>query len=185
MEIILAVVVAAAVIFFGALISMGNERQRMAIDDLREQTMLWAMQDLKIKREHIARNVQVSDPMNWLNRIASKAYGSDLKLQYIESFEEPQSLICTSDDGNVKIVFSPLSPSDLRRIKSTKQNRLSQFASHNPLLFLPKSVKAHEMSILNGGHSFDLELDLAWQALTGKSLGGTERFWVYFSSQTN
>ncbi len=52
MEIILAIVVAAAVIFFGALISMGNERQRRAIDGLREQVVLWAVQDLKIKREH-------------------------------------------------------------------------------------------------------------------------------------
>ena len=37
MEIILAIVVASAVIFFGALISMGNERQRKSIDNLRDQ----------------------------------------------------------------------------------------------------------------------------------------------------
>jgi len=51
MEIILALVVAVAVIFFGALISAGNERQRKAIDGVREQIVLWAMQDLRIKRE--------------------------------------------------------------------------------------------------------------------------------------
>lgn len=43
MEIILAIVVAAAVVFFGALISMGNERQRRAIDELREQVVMWAV----------------------------------------------------------------------------------------------------------------------------------------------
>gem|GEM_PF-4667723 len=35
-------------IFFGTLISMGNECQRRAIDDLREQMMLWVMQDLRL-----------------------------------------------------------------------------------------------------------------------------------------
>lgn len=63
MEIILAIVVGAAVIFFGALISIGNERQRRAIDALREQTVLWAMQDLRIKRERLAREVRIDDPL--------------------------------------------------------------------------------------------------------------------------
>ena len=82
--------------FFWTLISMGNERRRRAIDGLREQVVLWAVQDLKIKREHLTRNVQVSDPISWFNKIASKVCGYDLKLQVLEMFEEPQSLICTS-----------------------------------------------------------------------------------------
>lgn len=179
MEILLAIVVASAVIFFGALINMGNERQRKAIDGLREQVVLWAVQDLKIKREHLVRTVQVPDPLSWLNKAASKICGYDLKLQVLEMFEEPQSLICTAGDGSVKVVFSPLSPTDLRRIKSGKQNRLSQFAGHNPLLFLPKSVDVHELSVLNGGHLFDLELALAWKALTGQNLEISNQLWMY------
>ena len=62
MEIILAVVVGVAVIIFGALISLGNERQRKAIDGLREQVVLWAMQDLRIKRESLARDVMALAP---------------------------------------------------------------------------------------------------------------------------
>src|SRR6266852_4297815 len=112
MEIILAIVVASAVIFFGALISIGNERQRKAIDGLREQVVLWAMQDLKIKREHLARTVQGADPLGWLNKTASKVFGYDLKLQVLEMFDEPQSLVCTSGDGSARVVFSPLSPTD-------------------------------------------------------------------------
>jgi hypothetical protein len=34
--------VIAAVLFFGALISVGNERQRKAIDGIREQASFWA-----------------------------------------------------------------------------------------------------------------------------------------------
>jgi len=179
MEIILAIVVASAVIFFGALISIGNERQRKAIDGLREQVVNWAVQDLKIKREHLVRTVQVTDPLGWLNKAASKICGYDLKLQVLEMFEEPRSLICASGDGSVRVVFSPLSPADIRRIKSSKQNRLSQFTMHSPLLFLPKGVDIHELSVLNGGHLFDLELALAWKALTSQEMDSATRFWMY------
>ncbi len=179
MEILLAIVVASAVIFFGALISMGNERQRKSIDSLREQVVLWAVQDLKIKREHLAQNVQVTDPLGWLNKTASKVCGYDLKLQVLEMFEEPQSLICTSGDSSVKIIFSPLSPADIRRIKDGKQNRLSQFAECQPLLLLPRNVSVHELSVLNGGHLFDLELSLAWRALAGRDLEMATRLWMY------
>lgn len=72
MEILLAIVVVSAVIFFGALISMGNERQKKAIDDLREQVSLWAMQDLRIKHEGHARDVRIDDPLGWLNTLATK-----------------------------------------------------------------------------------------------------------------
>ena len=179
MEIILAIVVASAVIFFGALISMGNERQRKAIDGLREQVVLWAVQDLKIKREHLARTVQVPDPLGWLNRAVSKVCGYDLKLQVIEMSEEPPALACASADGSARIIIALLSPTDIRRIGTGRQNRLSQFAGHNPLLLVRKGASVHELSILNGGLLFDLELSLAWKGLTGKDLDTTARLWIY------
>ena len=182
MEIILARVVAFAVIFFGALISMGNERQRKAIDGLREQVVLWAVQDLKIKREQLSRTVQVPDPLGWLNKAAVKVRGYDMNLQVLEMFEEPQALICTSGDNSVKVIFSPLSPADLRRIKSGRQNRLSHFTGHNPLLYLPKGANVHELSVLNGGHLFDLELSLVWKALAGQNLDSVNSLWMYIIS---
>jgi len=179
MEILLAIVVASAVIFFGALISMGNERQRKAIDGLREQVVLWAVQDLKIKREHLVQTVQVPDPVDWLNKTASRVCGYDLKLQVLEVVDEPQSLICESGDSNVKVIFSPLSPLDIRRIKSGRQSRLSQFVGQNPLLQLSKSVNVHELSTLNSGHLFDLEVSLVWKLLANQSIRNTERVWMY------
>lgn len=182
MELLLALAVIIAVICFGALISLGNERQRRAIDELREQVVLWAIQDLRIKCEHLAREIHVDDPLGWLNQAALKVYGYDLKLQILETFEEPQSLSCASGDGSIKVIFSPLSPADLRRIKSGRQNRLSQFAGHNPLLFLPKGVDMYEMSVLNAGHLFDLELTMAWKALTGQNLDSVNSLWMYVIS---
>jgi hypothetical protein len=181
MEILLAIVVASAVIFFGVLISMGNERQRKAIDGLREQVVLWAVQDLKIKREHLERTVQVPDPLGWLNKTAAKICGYDLKLQVLEMFEEPQALVCTSGDGSIRVVFSPLSPAEIRRIKSGKQNRLLQPVDHNRLLLLHKNTQSYELSVLNGGILFDLELSLAWKELTGQNFENSGKVWMYIA----
>ena len=51
---IFAILVLGAVIFFGALLSIGNERQRKAIDGIREQASYWAEQDLRLKRARAA-----------------------------------------------------------------------------------------------------------------------------------
>jgi len=178
MEIVLAIVVVVAVIFFGALISMGNERQRKAIDELREQTVLWAMQDLRIKRERLARDVRVDDPLGWLNKVVMKVCGYDLNLQVVEAFEEPRALICATREGG-KVIFSPLSPDEIRQLKRDRRSRLSQYADRNPLLSLPRCLSAHEISILNTGIAFDLELRLAWKGLTGQGVEQMERVWVY------
>jgi len=182
MEIILAIVVAAAVIFFGALISMGNERQRKAIDDLREQTVLWAMQDLRIKRERLARDVRVDDPLGWLNRIVAKVYGCDPKLQVIEAFDEPQALICGTGEGGGKVVFSTLSPREIQRIRRRKRSQLSQYTDRNLLLSMSLESITYELTALNSGILFDLELPLAWNGLTGQKVEKMERMWIYMVS---
>ena len=79
MDAILAILVLGAVIFFGALISAGNERQRKALDGIREQTALWAMQDLRLKREKLARDVKVDDPIAWLNQVVAKVYATSCR----------------------------------------------------------------------------------------------------------
>jgi hypothetical protein len=178
MEIILAIVVASAVIFFGALISMGNERQRKAIDGLREQVVLWAVQDLKIKREHLIQSVHVPDPVEWLDKTASRVCGFNLKLQVVEMFEDPQVLSCISGDGNAKIIFSPLSISQIRRINTSKHNRLSQ-QTGNPLLNLPKDTEIHELSPLTSGYLADIELTLVWKSLTNQELFFNGSIWLY------
>jgi len=179
MEIILAIVVAAAVIFFGALISIGNERQRKAIDALREQTELWAIQDLRIKRERLVSAVQVNDPLAWLSRVATRVSGLDLNLQFVESYDEPRTLVCMAGDQNSKILFSPLCQREIQRMKSGKRSRLSGIGEANPLLSLPQKVAIYELSILNAGIIFDLELQLAWKELTGQRADQLEKIWMY------
>jgi hypothetical protein len=178
MEIILALVVVIAVIIFGALLSMGNERQRRAIDGLREQVVLWAMQDLTIKREKFEREAIVDDPLVWLNRVVTKVTGSKLVLEVDEFFDEPQALVCRSRDAG-KVVLTPLSPTTLRQKTQGNRARLSQVAVDNPLLSLPRGTQQHEISVLNGGMLFDLELPLAWKAMTGQQVEHMDRLWLY------
>jgi hypothetical protein len=179
MDIILAIVVSAAVIIFGALISRGNERQRKAIDALREHTESWAVQDLLIKRERLAREVRVDDPLAWLSKVATKVSGLDLNLQFVEAYAEPRALLCMTGDQNSRILFSPLSQKEIQRMKRGKRSRLSGIDETNPLLSLPNKVVADELSILNAGILFDLELQLAWKGLTGQSAGHLEKLWMY------
>jgi len=179
MEIILAIVVASAVIFFGALISMGNERQKKAIDGLREQVVLWAVQDLKIKRERLERTVQVPDPIGWLNRILARVCGLDQKIQVTEVFDGPRALVCTYGDGNKSIILTPSSPGAIHKLMREKQSRISQFAERNPLFNLPRKLSVKEISVLNSGFLFDLELPIAWKGLTGQDAIQMDCLWVY------
>jgi len=179
MEIILAFVVVAAVIFFGALISMGNERQRKAIDTLREQTELWAMQDLRIKREKLARDVKVDDPLKWFNKLAVKALGYDPRLQFLEVLDEPRALMFISEDTSMRLVFSFYSQKEILAFKASKRGKLSRFMEKNPLLILPRNAKFHEFSALNCGMFFDLELPLAWKEISGQPLGEANSVWAY------
>jgi len=179
MELLLALAVITAVIIFGALISIGNERQRQAIEELREHVILWAIQDLRIKREHLAQEVRVDDPLGWLNRIAAKARGYDLKLQVIEAFDEPRALVCSTGEANGRAVFTPFSPDELHRFKQEKRGRLSQLVAQNPLILLPQNAIRYDISTLNGGMTFDLELPLVWNSLTGQNVFPMERIWMY------
>ena len=179
MDAVFAILVLGAVIFFGALISAGNERQRKAIDGIREQTALWAMHDLRLKREKLAREVKMDDPVAWLNQVVAKVYGENLDLTVTDIFDNPQALVCTTKDGK-KVVFSPASPDDIRRLTAKHKNRLSRSANFHPLSELPHKVEPFKLSILNAGMFFDLELPIVWELVTGQEKINAELLWMYY-----
>jgi hypothetical protein len=177
MEMVLALAVVIAVIIFGGLISVGNERQRKALDGIREQAALWALQDLRLKREKLARDVKVDDPVKWLNTVITKAFGEVLDLNVTEVFDTPQTLVCM-DKNTQRVLLSLASPGDIRRMKRERKNKLLRVNSH-PLLNLPERMEQVEISILNGGIMFDLELLAAWETLSGRKIAGIDKIWVY------
>lgn len=184
MEILLAIVVASAVIFFGALISMGNERQRRAIDQLGEQIELWAIQDLRIKREHFLRTVEVSDPIIWLNRIIEMSSGRKTDLSILEFYENPDALICIDNDGS-RILFSLLSPKEITRWQKQFKGKLKRHDNTHPICNFTKLRTAVEISILNGGFIWDLEAPIAWEKLTKKRYANIDKLYCYFLPENN
>ena len=178
MEMFLALVVVIAVIIFGALISMGNERQRRALDDIREQTALWASQDLRLKREKLAREVKVDDPVKWLNMVVTRACGESLDFTVTEVFDTPQTLVCM-DENSQRVLVSLASPADIRRMKQERKSKLLGVSNDHPLFNLPQKVEQVNISILNGGILFDLELPEAWELLSGMKITGIDKVWVY------
>ena len=179
MEIILAIVVASAVIFFGALISMGNERQRKAIDNLSEQITLWAIQDLQIKREKLSYELKIQSPIEWFKKLAVKVIGANHDIQYIEFFDQSKSIVFADSVSKLRLVFCPFSPSEINKTFSEKKSRLSHFSNPHPLSFMKKNLKTYTFSALNSGIMFDIELSSAWKGLTGDELIQTNILWVY------
>ena len=178
MELILALAVVIAVVIFGGLISVGNERQRKALDGIREQAALWALQDLRLKREKLARDVKVDDPVKWLNVVVARVSGEFLDLNVTEVFDTPQTLVCMDNNAR-RVLLSLASPGDIRRMRRERKNKLLRLSNEHPLLDLPRRVEQVEISILNGGILFDLELPAAWEMLSGRKITGVDKVWVY------
>ena len=181
MDAVFAILVLGAVVFFGALISAGNERQRKALEGIREQAAQWAMQDLRLKREKLAREVKVDDPVAWLNQVVEKVYGENMDLTVLEVFNDPQALVCSSDDGR-KVVFSPASPTEIHRLKQKRKSKLSYPSNSHPLMNLPKGVQHAEISILNGGFFFDLEFSFVWKGLANTNIEPIRPLSLYYYS---
>ena len=179
MDAVFAILVLGAVIFFGALISAGNERQRKALEGIREQAAQWAMQDLRLKREKLAREVKVDDPVAWLNQVVEKVYGENLDLTVTEVFDNPQALVCTAKDGR-KVVFSPMSPRKLHPLQLRKKSILSRVGNVNPLLSISTHKNYVMISMLNGGVLFDKEIVIAWKLITNLDIKSLEYLFLYW-----
>jgi hypothetical protein len=148
------------------------------LDGIREQAALWASQDLRIKREKLAREVKVDDPVKWLNMVVTRACGESLDLTVTEVFDTPQTLVCM-DENFRRVLVSMASPIDIHRIKRERKNKLLRVSNGHPLLNLPQKMEQVEISILNGGILFDLELPVAWEMLSGIKATGIDKVWVY------
>ena len=89
----MAVVVVGAVIAFGALISVGNERQRRAIDALHQAYKQWAIQDLRIKRGMVGSQTQIEDVAAWLTKAISLGLGQQTDVMDYQFHDIPMATI--------------------------------------------------------------------------------------------
>lgn len=179
MEIILAIVVSTAVIFFGALISVGNERQRRAIDTLHQAYKQWAVQDLRLKRGTVSAQIRIEDLTAWLTKVISLTFGRKTNVMDYQLYNAPvttvefhvaelgYTVICTLESPDVLIPM-------LRKKSSVLRGELRS----NPIFRVGKKTPAVELSLLNAGTLFDVELPVAWNMLTGQATA-SDTLWAY------
>lgn len=178
-DLLLTAVMIAAVIAFGALISVGNERQRRAIDALHQAYKQWAMQDLRLKRGTVSAQTQIPDLTAWLTKVTSMALGYQTTIMDYQLHSDPIPAVEFRDDTQgTTIVCALESPSTLLSLLKTKRSPLRGQLRSNPLFHVSKRTPAAELSALNAGMMFDIELPVAWNSLTGQKME-IDTLWAY------
>jgi hypothetical protein len=181
-DLLLAAVVVGAVIAFGALISVGNERQRRSIDALHQAYKQWAVQDLRLKRGTVSSQTQIEDITAWLTRATSLALGRKTNVLDYQLHHAPVPTIEYHDtemDGTV--ICSLESPQTLLPILRKKGSSLRGELRTNPIFHVGKKTPAIELSLLNAGTMFDVELPVVWSKLTGQ-VSESQTLWLYILS---
>ena len=171
MEILIAISFVFAFVLLGTLISLGNERQRRAIDGLREQAEAWAEQDIRIKREKLARQISITEPLAWLGTTASTALGHSVEV-VSTSFWQKDGLTALSaicQDGT-RLVLTPVPHK--RFLKAVKEKNKGALAGMSGTLLgdHPEKVSFQELSVVTSGMFFDIEVSQVWKSLCGESL---------------
>lgn len=182
LEVALAVSVLAAVILIGVLISIGNERQRRALEQLRADLRQWALGDLEIKREKAVREIQIIDPLAWLRDVARRVTGRARELRDVAKImESPDAIVVSAVDGSY-LMFSPAGPTQLKKLLRRQGQRGNKTGP------LPKVIRkmgrgkgnlsTYQLSALNAGIFFDVEADRVWRMYTDRPLN-TNQLWLY------
>jgi len=129
------------------------------LDGIREEAAQWARQELRLKREKPVRELQLTDTLEWPNRVVAKVLGENLELTQVEVFDKPQAIGCTAKNGR-QVVFSPVSPVEVRRTMREYRSRLSGRGIGCPMHGMPHRCEILQLSILNAGILFDLEMPI-------------------------
>ncbi len=177
LDIVIGVVVVGAVVFFGALISVGNERLRKASLELNSLANGYFTQRIRLARGQVQMNLNIPDPAAWLSGAFAKVYGEEKSLVKGQYYKDPECYKMLDVNGRA-VLFTTLPPENLARmVKKQKSGKLT-LGQDNPLLKIDKNAVMNELSMLNTSSLFDLELPVAWKSLTGQSTTA-EKLWAY------
>ena len=178
-DLFLAVTVVAAIIAFGALISVGNERQRRAIDTLHQAYKQWAVQDLRLKRGVASTQTRIEDLTAWLTKTTSLSFGRKTIVMDYQIHNSPVNTVEFHDaEVGQTIICTLESPEALKTILKNKRAVLRGELRSNPVFRVSKKTPAVELSMLNAGVMFDVELPIAWNTLTGQATEA-DTLWAY------
>jgi hypothetical protein len=174
------------VALLAALITVGLERQRKELAEIRKQIGNWAEEDLEVKRVKLAPQISVQNATAWLNTCAARSMGAEpgiTRFPIEAPYGEPK-VVAGEDAKGRRYLLSAHTPEAVRRIPSPgrwpfARSRLSKFGSNlHPLVPLSRRVETYQLSTLNCGIAFDLEAAQVWKKLTGEELKMKE-LWLY------
>lgn len=176
---LLAVPVFIAIIIFGGLIVVGNERQKRELYRIRQVAEKWAMEELRIKRGQAARQTQIPDPIKWLSAAASKAVeDANVSLYSQQTYSAPEALSFLDEKTSRKYVFTLIAPDPIRQLAKKRNKKTARLGQVHPLAHVTRKAAVIEMNMLTAGLLFDIELPIAWQQLTGETTTA-EKMWLY------
>ncbi|MGB7537645.1 MAG: hypothetical protein WBM17_03825 [Anaerolineales bacterium] len=174
------------VALLAALITVGLERQRHELSEIRHQIESWAEEDLEVKRVKLAPQINVPDAVAWLNTCAARTMGAEpgiARFPIESAYGEPKVLVGEDAEGR-RFLLSAYTPDAIRRIPVAgrwpwSRSRLSRFGKNlHPLVPLSRRVETYQLSTLNCGITFNLEAAQVWKKLTKEELKMKE-LWLY------
>lgn len=178
-DLFLSIIVVAAVVVFGALISVGNERQRKAIDRLHVAYKQWAVQDLRLKRGTVASQIQINDMPGWLTKATTLGLGRKTSILDVQKHETPVPTIEMHDSETGKTLVCVVdTPDTVMNILKRRKPVIRGDLRSNALFRIGRKTPVIELSMLNAGSLFDVELPVAWKTLTGE-VTDSETLWAY------
>lgn len=168
MDYILLIAVLASMIVLGMVISVGNERQRKAIEEVRKEIEDWATQFVYIKRQEMQSSIKIQEPDKWFEHILSRLLGQYVAIEAMDKYQKEQILAVLLDaSGGGRFLVTPVAPKEFIQAAAPKKKKNAALSGYqvNLLGEKPHKVPVYTLSVLNQGMLFDLEAQKVWKAL--------------------
>ena len=129
MDVIFVLMILVVLIAMGAMISVGNERQRRALEGICREAQAWSEQDLRLKREKYARDIQVTDLPAWVEQVARQVLEDAPVISSLNpwSSENAQALVAHCTDGR-RLVLTPMARQKF--LQAARQRGKGRLARH-------------------------------------------------------
>jgi hypothetical protein len=177
------VIISPVVILIGLVISIGNERQRKELARIRTIADQWAVEDLRMKRAKLAREISITDPKEWCNDLVARVLQWNPESGVEAALTKPDALVMYSSKQGRVLAISPVSPEVAQQFtkRATKMDQqTASLSASNPLFPYPRNANVTELSPLNAGVMFDLEIEEVWKQLTKAKAAPPSPIWYLY-----
>ncbi len=117
----------------------------------------------------MSSQIRVDDLTAWLTKAISLAFGRKTDVMDCQVHNTPVAAVEFREaESGATVVFALESPQALMPILKQKRSAIRCNLGSNPLFQLTKKTPVVELSVLNAGMMFDMELPVAWNRLQGR-----------------